>query len=175
MKRRTFLFIASCCILGLDNPTQSNSQIRPFALRLVRRTGWEELMYRNKCIIGDFYLSSPEFPKSDLGRKLRNALELPWRNNLNEISAIPQAEYRGHVRTGGKLGWRIELTGTGARTHVQVHLGNRPNDTVGCILAGTGDGNDSQCSIADSREALKKLQVEYGSSNSRSVVLLIQA
>jgi hypothetical protein len=156
-------------------PLHSLAQLQALSLRLIRRTGWEDLMKRNKCVIGDLYVSSPDFPKSDPGRKLCNVLELPWRNNIKEISAIPPGEYKGYVRTDGNLGWRIELAGTGERKHIQIHIGNTPDDTKGCILPGSGESTDAKCTIPGSNEALKRLRTEYGSSTSRQVVLLISS
>lgn len=175
MFRRQFVRVYASALLFPLIPTGLIAQFRPLAVRLVRRTGWEELMQRNKCVIGDFFVASPDFPMSDRGRKLCNALELPWRNNIKEISAIPEGQYKGSVRTDGKLGWRIELSGTGERKNVQIHLGNKPDNTRGCILLGTGDSTDASCSISGSKQALQLLQAEFGASLSRPVVLKIES
>jgi hypothetical protein len=153
------------------------AQMQIIGLRLVRRTGWEELMGRNKCVIGDLYRSDPSFPLSNLGTKISKALELAYRNNLNEISSIPPGDYRGGVRIDGPRGWRIELSGTGPRSHIQLHVGNRPSDTVGCILPGTGDSNDERCSISGSAAAMSALRAALGPSADRgpsSILLRIQ-
>jgi len=175
MERRTFISVTVLGLLGSQFPFLLNAQLLPLALRLVRRTGWEELMQRNKCVIADFYVSTADFPQSDLGRKLCNALELPWRNNIADISSIPEGQYIGSVRTDGKLGWRIELTGTGERKNVQIHVGNTPDNTKGCILPGTGSTSDNQCRIAGSGDAIKLLQSEFGSSSKRPVVLQVES
>lgn len=153
----------------------SLSQSQPLALRLVRRTGWEELMGRNQCVISDLYKSEPSFPQADLGTKLGTALELAYRNNLSDISAIPGGEYKGSVRTGGSLGWRIELQGVADdRSNIQLHIGNTPNNTRGCILPGTGSGNDLSCRVTNSAAAIDKLKQLYGSNIARPVILRIQ-
>jgi hypothetical protein len=139
-------------------------QMHTIGLRLVRRTGWEELMGRNKCVISDLYRADPSFPISSLGNKISNALELAYRNNVNEISSIPAGDYGGGVRADGPRGWRIELTGTGSRSNIQLHVGNRPSDTVGCILPGTGDSNDKNCFIAGSVDAMARLKAALGPS-----------
>lgn len=130
-------------------------------------------MARNQCIIGDVYVTSVEFPISDKGTRIAYALELPWRNNMNSISAVPKGEYRGYVRTDGDRGWRIELTGTGPRKNIQLHIGNRPSDTDGCLLLGTGATTDGQCFLLGSKEAMAKIQAIYGDAR-REVVVRIE-
>jgi len=175
MRRRELLFGTIGWMATLAGPTAVGAQALPLALRLVRRTGWEELMGRNQCIISDLYVSTPQFPRSDLGAKIGTGLELAWRNNLSEISAIPQGDYRGFPRTGGALGWRIELEGVSGRTNVQIHLGNTPNNTRGCILVGTSTASDAQCVVSGSGAAMASLKAAYGEGTSRPVVLRIQA
>lgn len=160
---------------GLLFPVEAISQVQPLALRLVRRTGWQALMGTNKCVIGDMFVTSTSFPLSDRGSKISNALELAYRNNDKNISSIPAGQYRGAVRVDGHLGWRIELIGTGNRTNVQIHIGNRPVDTIGCILLGLGDSTDSQCEIGGSAAAMDKLKSAYADlSGKRAVVLKIE-
>jgi hypothetical protein len=173
--RREFLCILATGIIYFRKVPMAWSQsLSPLALRLVRRTGWEQLMGRNKCVVGDLYISSPQFPVSDRGTKICQALELAWRKNINEISAVPKGEYGGFVRTDGPRGWRIELDGTGERKNIQIHVGNRPKDTFGCLLPGTGNSTDALCDIAGSKDAMNLLKTAYGNSTTRSVVLRIE-
>lgn len=89
MKRRAALVAVSTAI-ALPATAQ---QLQVFALRLVRRTGWQQLMFKNGCVIGDLYMTTSPFPISDPGTQLANALELTYRNNLKDISSIPEGEY----------------------------------------------------------------------------------
>ncbi len=170
--------VLCCIVIGLISNGMATmvwpSILTPFALRLVRRTGWEELMGKNSCIVSSLFASVPHFPISDPGTKICQALELAYRNNINEISAVPKGDYSGFVRTDGPRGWRIELEGTGTRKNIQIHLGNRPKDTIGCILPGTGDSTDAQCLIAGSKQAMDQIRAAYGESNNRPVVLRIE-
>jgi hypothetical protein len=175
MERRDAVCAVAFALLGLGLPSRGFAQFQPFALRLVRRTGFAELMGKNQCVISDIYQSDPTFPISDRGTKLCNGLELAYRNNLSDISAIPEGEYPGSVLTDGALGWRIALTGTGPRKDIRIHVGNSPVNTQGCILPGTGDTTDTRCFISGSKEALQKIQAAYGSSTARPVVLLVQS
>lgn len=171
MQRRKLLFAtAVASLVSWD----AAGQMQPFALRLVRRAGWEELMGRNLCIVSDLYASNPAFPRSDLGNRIGVALELAYRNNLSEISAIPGGEYRGGIREDGKLGWRIELHGVSERQNIEIHIGNTRLDSVGCILPGSGEGNDHGCFVPSSGAALRKIRDMYGTSVSRPVVLRIE-
>lgn len=171
MKRRDAIVALS----GSIALSASAQLLQPFALRLVRRTGWQQLMLKNQCVIGDLYMTTTVFPISDPGTKLANALELPYRNDLKDISSIPAGDYPGSVRTDGPRGWRIELRGTGDRQNIQVHIGNRPDNTIGCILVGTGNSTDSTCSIAGSAAAMQKLKDAYAdATNRRSIVLRVQ-
>lgn len=171
MKRRSFVFITPALLLA----PVINAQTVPVALRLNRRTGWEELMGRNQCIIGDLYHTTPAFPVSDPGTKLCNVLELAYRNNLNDISSIPTGMYEGFIRIGGTRGWRIELTGTGDRKNIQLHVGNRPKDSIGCLPPGTGESPDSSCQIAGSKDAMEKLKSAVGDNLNTKVILKVQA
>src|SRR5262249_4499418 len=111
---------------------------------------------------------------SDLGTKICNTLELAYRNNFNQISSIKRGGYEGFVRTDGPRGWRIELTGTQERADIQLHVGNRPKDTIGCILPGTGESSDASCEISGSKDAMSNLRGIVGDNKSVKVLLLVQ-
>lgn len=170
VNRRTFLVGLPAAIAAWA----AQSQTLPFALRLHRRTGWEELMHKNACVIGDLYQTKSTFPVAELGTKICNALELAYRNNSSQISSIPPGGYEGFVRTDGARGWRIELVGTGDRRNIQLHVGNRPLDTIGCILPGLGDSTDLSCNISYSKEAMAKLKGLVGDNPNVRVALLVE-
>lgn len=172
MSRRSVIAASTATLLWFSL-LPAAAQVKPTALRLVRRTGWEELMGRNQCIIGDLFFTDPSFPAADMGSKISNALELAYRNNLGEISSIPKGDYEGYIRTDGPRGWRIELTGTGPRSNIQLHVGNRPANSIGCILPGTGNSTDSQCRIEGSRQAMDALKAVVGTSEQVRIVLRI--
>lgn len=73
-------------------------------------------------------------------------LELPWQGNEPEISSIPSGEYSANLRYDHSDKWRIELRDVPGRTVVQIHTGNLPADSIGCILIGQELGDDL-CSI----------------------------
>ncbi len=87
-------------------------------------------------------------------------LERPWQGNTPVISSIPDGVYGGVLRYDHADKWRIELTGVPGRTHVQIHTGNTPDDSEGCILLGLKLGSD-MCSVLDSKAAYTALKTAF--------------
>jgi hypothetical protein len=168
VKRRSVLMLAA---LGMAMPSLAFSQLSVLALRLVRPAGWRELLERNQCVVDELYVTQPSFPRANPGRKLCLAMERPWRSTLPQVP-IPAGDYAGVVMRDGALGWRIELSGTGAARDVQLQVGNKPVSTSACILVAMG--NAASCA-ADSMDAIRALRQEYGETDSRPVLLRIQA
>jgi hypothetical protein len=73
-------------------------------------------------------------------------LELPWQGNKPEISSIPSGDYSANLRYDHPDKWRVELRNVPGRTVVQIHTGNLPADSIGCILVGR-ELEDDLCSI----------------------------
>ncbi|HEX6553096.1 MAG TPA: DUF5675 family protein, partial [Ktedonobacteraceae bacterium] len=82
-------------------------------------------------------------------------IELPWNNNNTDTSRIPAGTYPAYIRTDGPKGWRIELENTDPRVHVQIHRGNTPDDSKGCILPGMTRDQDR---VNDSGAAMQLIQ-----------------
>jgi hypothetical protein len=94
-------------------------------------------------------------------------LELPWQGNKPLISSIPSGTYKGVLRYDHTDQWRIELQGVPGRTVVEIHTGNTPDDSEGCILVGKELGSDL-CSIkaGTSKPAYQALKnAFYGTPN----------
>lgn len=72
------------------------------------------------------------------GELLCDSLELPWKDNQSQISCIPIDHYGARLRSDHPDQWRIELDNVPGRTHIQLHIGNFPANTQGCILVGLG-------------------------------------
>lgn len=86
-------------------------------------------------------------------------LELAWLWNEKYKSCVPPGKYSAFLRHDHEDKWRIELTGVpGNRTHVEIHIGNYPKDSVGCVLVGT---SYSAGNVWDSGKAYEKLRVAY--------------
>lgn len=84
-------------------------------------------------------------------------MELPYKDNINDISSIPKGKYDAYIRTDKKLGWRIELVNVPNREHIQIHLGNYTSDIIGCTLVGKSVKTDN-CTVGKSKEAIKEIE-----------------
>jgi len=63
--------------------------------------------------------------------------ELPWIDNLKNISCIPSGNYKCKRVHSPKFGDTFEIIGVENRTHILFHKGNLPLvDSEGCILIG---------------------------------------
>jgi hypothetical protein len=87
-------------------------------------------------------------------------LERPPIGNLPYVSAIPAGAYSVRVRRDGTLGWRLQLDRVPGRTNVQIHVGNFPADTVGCLLPGAGTLPNT-CVVQNSAAAMKQLRTLF--------------
>ena len=92
-------------------------------------------------------------------------LELPWADNLNNISCIPLGTYSGILRYDKTDGWRIQLEKVPNRTGVQIHIGNYTSQIQGCVLVGLNASVDN-CSVQNSTQAYAKLKrAFYGTTS----------
>lgn len=161
MKRRTF--IAGCAAAGLTMAVKA--QPNDFKITIARKDR------SAACTSG--YLAVN-------GEIIAYTLEKPWLGNKPLISSIPDGVYGGTLRYDHADKWRIELTGVPGRGNVQIHTGNTPDDTEGCILIGLRLGAD-YCSVQDSKKAYEALRIKfYGSANptstpNRSIQVTVQS
>jgi hypothetical protein len=90
---------------------------------------------------------------------------------------LPAGTYDAFIRADGKLGWRIELkTAPVGWTNVQIHIGNYPSQTKGCILVGTSvatrknpTSGREECATVDSASALSAIAGEMQKAAKTSV------
>lgn len=99
------------------------------------------------------------------------SLELPWRNNAQEISCIPPGKYKCRMINSPKFGYVYEVCEVPNRTHILFHSGNTAgdvslglkSDSNGCILVGNAIGDiDGQRALLNSKDALKRFMSEAG-------------
>jgi hypothetical protein len=88
------------------------------------------------------------------------SLELPDRgnaatNNSATAGRIPAGVDNAHVRTDGG-NWRLQLQGVPGRNLIQIHTGNIPDDSTGCILPGTSRGVDVVNNSATARNLIQQ-------------------
>ena len=67
-------------------------------------------------------------------------LEPPWLDNQTSISCIPAGRYKFRRDTHGRFQWFAVLDVPG-RTHIEMHEGNKPSHSEGCILMSREDLN----------------------------------
>lgn len=77
--------------------------------------------------------------------------------NAKNASCILPGTYDAFIRTDKAIGWRIELVNVPGRDNIQLHVGNYPFQTIGCVLLGTGANTDN-CTLSGSKDALAKLR-----------------
>lgn len=64
------------------------------------------------------------------------SLELPWKNNANDVSCIKEGVYTAVKRISPSNGRVFELQGVEGRSYIQIHIGNFTKDILGCIVLG---------------------------------------
>jgi hypothetical protein len=111
----------------------------------------------SQSIVGKLYAN---------GKYICYTLELAWFWNAQCRSCVPPGQYNGHIRQDKPDGWRIQLDGVPAREAIQIHVGNYPRDTEGCVLVGTTYGPDF---VLGSGEAYALLEAAYQSSPGKTV------
>jgi hypothetical protein len=97
----------------------------------------KRISVNSNSITGELYIND-EF--------LGYTLEHLYRNNEKEVSSFPAGQYEAFERTdkGNKEkhhdryrgDWRIELKNVEGREAIQIHIGNTPKNTNGCVLIG---------------------------------------
>jgi hypothetical protein len=93
------------------------------------------------------------------------SLELPWRDNKQNMSCVPKGEYDAQIRISPRFGrvyWVLEVEG---RSYILIHSGNwagatdlgYKTHTSGCILLGKYRGElQGQRAVLASRPALRQ-------------------
>jgi len=81
-------------------------------------------------------------------------LELPWKNNKQHVSRIPQGSYLCNRIESPRFGWTYHVVGVPDRGEIIFHEGNTIADTRGCILCGSWIApHNSQFTICKSLKA----------------------
>lgn len=92
------------------------------------------------------------------GTQICYTLEEAWRNNQKGNSCVGLGTYPAFIRytsNKSKREWCFQLNDANGRTAIQMHIGNKPADTEGCILVGTTQGENY---VGTSTQAYQKLQ-----------------
>ena len=96
-------------------------------------------------------------------------LELPWKNNEPQISCIPSGEYQIEVQRSNhfseKFGVDVFLPcvkNVPGRSGVEIHGGNSPADSLGCILVGSERPGPGLLAVSQSQKLRELLQINPG-------------
>lgn len=89
-------------------------------------------------------------------------LELPWRNNEQEQSCIPEGVYQCGLRPSARFGsytggMVYHIQPVQGRTDILIHIGNTVRDTKGCLLVGDSISDGTPTSLRNSRKTLMAL------------------
>ena len=88
-------------------------------------------------------------------------LENPWLDNQVNISCIPEGSYLVKRDKVGRFQW-YSITGVEGRTSIEMHGGNKVEDTDGCLLVAINHNDDFD--LSRSIDGLKAL-AEYVGDN----------
>lgn len=108
--------------------------------------------YYSDCTIGRVFL--PAHSVSFF------SLELPWLNNLPNVSCISEGTYVARRRLSPSNDWVYELENVLNREYIQIHAGNFIGDILGCILVGDSVkflNGDTIPDVTNSRATLNKI------------------
>ena len=81
-------------------------------------------------------------------------LELPWKENKSGISCIPTGTYNIELAFSERFHMKVPLLqDVPGREAIEIHVGNFPKDTHGCILVGLGRDSATPNWIGESTKA----------------------
>lgn len=124
----------------------------------------------NKIELKRAYLDNSTIGKMVMpSGKIFDTIELPWKENKNKISCIPEGTYTLKKRVSGIVnrttkgkhaeGW--EVTKVDGRTFIMIHIGNTVDNFEGCIGIGHGLGViNNQWAILNSSKAFDEFMNE---------------
>jgi hypothetical protein len=88
------------------------------------------------------------------------SLELPWKNNNQNVSCIPPGTYTVQKLIDQKFGNHFHVMNVPNRGGILIHAGNFYTQTQGCILVGDSHSDinkDGNMDVSNSRITLNKL------------------
>jgi len=106
-------------------------------------------------------------------------IELPWRDNKQNISCVPPGAYVCKIRQSPKFGKVFMLQDVVGRSYILTHSGNVAGDvakgykthSAGCILVGKLVGKISgQDAVLSSRPAIREFMQSVGKENFKMII-----
>jgi hypothetical protein len=132
--------------------------------------------YINLLIIRDTFSENSTIGELFVnGERFCDTLELPWKNNVRNISCIPDGEYSVRLRYPRESATRdylhLLVQDVPNRDYILFHRGNTANDTSGCILVGQGSQQDI---VHNSTLAMDLLMKEIINLGGKDIKLIIK-
>lgn len=84
-------------------------------------------------------------------------LELPWKENRVRTSCIPVGGYKCSLVNSPKFGQVIHVLDVPGRSEILFHVGNKLEDTEGCILVGNALEMNVTNKLTGSKKAFDRL------------------
>lgn len=106
------------------------------------------------------YSDNATYGELTCGNVLVYTIELPWRDNKNSISCIPEGVYKVENRVSPSQGKCYRLIGVPNRSQILIHSANYTRELRGCIAPGLDQkdlDNDGIIDNVSSKLALEKL------------------
>lgn len=106
-------------------------------------------------------------------KELVVTLERPWVGNAKGISCVPVGEYVFTRYRSPKRGYDVFITqGVRGRSDIELHIGNGPQDSEGCILLGSRFVRSPEGRImAESKKAFEKFMVYLAGEDSFTLTI----
>ena len=122
--------------------------------------------FSDKSTIGKLFIQ---------GEMFCDTLENPWKNNVRNISCIPEGEYKVRLRLARESATRdylhLLVQDVPDRSYILFHIGNTAKDTSGCILVGNGRKQDV---VENSRLAMDLIVKEILNLGGENINLIIK-
>jgi hypothetical protein len=113
-----------------------------------------------RAVLHRKYTNDATYGQLDVGDITVFMLELPWRDNKNSISCIPEGIYKVERRVSPSQGLCYRLIGVPKRSQILIHSANYTRELRGCLSPGLSQKDIDKDGIIDnvsSRLALNKL------------------
>jgi len=125
----------------------------------------EREVFTDQSTIGTLYLN---------GERVCDTLENPWKDNIRNISCIPEGKYDVRLRYPRESGTRdylhLLIKGVQDRSYVLVHIGNFVHQTKGCVLVGLSSSQDVVNNSKLAMDLLMKEIINLGGTNINLII-----
>jgi len=101
-----------------------------FSLKNIKRNNEEVTLQRT--LLSKYGVRGVMYYKN---KRIAHTLENPWLDNQRSISCIPEGRYKVKNDNIGKFKW-WKICDVPNRGLIEIHEGNKIEDTRGCILVG---------------------------------------